>query len=56
MLDLFAFIEYITFPFTQHGFVHEERKKLKSKMRESNLIATKNNILFAARSERDIDD
>ena len=34
LLDLFVFIEYITFPFTQHGFVHGERKKLKSKKRK----------------------
>ena len=40
-MDIFDVTEYITFPFTQHGFVHRERKKVKSKMRELYLIATK---------------
>ena len=52
-MDIFDVTEYITFPFTQHGFVHRERKKLKSKMRELYLIATKK---ITARSKRDIDD
>ena len=52
-MALFVVTEYITFPFTQHGFVHRERKKLKSKMRELYLIATKK---ITARSKRDIDD